>query len=35
MSQFDLNNKMIKDLIVVCNNNTKWNFACNIIEQAL
>lgn len=25
----------MKDLMVVCNNNTRWNSACNMIERAL
>lgn len=35
VSQFDLDNETMKDLIIVCNNDTRWNSACNMIEQAL
>lgn len=35
VSQFDLDNKKMKDLMVVCNNDTRWNSVCNMIKQAL
>ena len=35
VSQFDLDNETMKDLMVVCDNDTRWNSACNMIERAL
>lgn len=35
ISQFDLNNEKIKDLIAVCNNSIRWNLACNMIKCIL
>ena len=35
VSQFDLDNETMKDLMVVCDNDTPWNSACNMIERAL
>lgn len=35
VSQFDLNNGTMKDLIVVYNNNTWWNSIYNMIKQVL
>lgn len=35
VSQFDLDNESMKDLMVVCDNDTRWNSACNMIERAL
>lgn len=35
VSQFDLDNKIIKDLIVIFDNNIYWNFICNKIKKAL
>lgn len=35
ISQFDLDNEKMKDLMVVCNNDTRWNPAFNMIERAL
>lgn len=35
VSQFDLDNETMKYLMVVCDNDTRWNSACNMIERAL
>lgn len=35
LKQFDFDNKIIKNLIAIFNNNTKWNSVCNIIKQTL
>lgn len=35
VSQSDLDNEKIKDLIVVCDNDTRWNMACHMIECVL
>lgn len=35
VSQFDLDNKTMKDLIVICNNNIQWNSISHMIERAL
>lgn len=33
--QCDLDNETMKDLMVVCNNDTRWNSASNMLERAL
>lgn len=35
VSQFDLDNETMKDLMVIYDNDTCWNSACNMIERAL
>lgn len=35
VSQFDLDNETVQNLMVVCDNDTRWNSACNMIERAL
>lgn len=35
VNQFDLDNETMKDLMIICDNNTRWNSAYNMIERAL
>lgn len=35
VSQFDLANETVQNLMVVCDNDTRWNSACTMIERAL